>query len=136
MNIITPEQLSALRELAVSLRQQIERGDDVSQSQQRSFTTICFALPDLVDMIGSLEGRCGLYAQAIASNYQAYQGENTTLRQQLEKSERGECHWHLEDKDWGDWLSDCGLEWYLEAENPTENEMRYCPKCGKVLVVD
>ena len=40
-----------------------------------------------------------------------------------------ECHYS------GDYTSDCGLEWNMSnKDSPSENEMHFCPKCGKKLV--
>lgn len=40
-----------------------------------------------------------------------------------------ECHYG------GDYTSDCGLEWNMSnKDSPSENEMNFCPKCGKKLV--
>ena len=45
------------------------------------------------------------------------------------------CSWHLEDYNYGQWESDCGLVWYMSNDNtPKENQMNFCPKCGKELV--
>lgn len=44
-----------------------------------------------------------------------------------------ECEWSEDDD--GIWNSACGLAWVIEAGSPEENEMNYCPKCGKRLVV-
>ena len=45
------------------------------------------------------------------------------------------CSWHLEDYNYGQWESDCGLVWYMSNDNmPRENQMNFCPKCGKALV--
>ena len=40
-----------------------------------------------------------------------------------------ECHYG------GDYTGDCGLEWNMSnKDSPSENEMHFCPKCGKKLV--
>ena len=40
-----------------------------------------------------------------------------------------ECHYG------GDYTSGCGLEWNMSnKDSPSENEMHFCPKCGKKLV--
>ena len=45
------------------------------------------------------------------------------------------CTWRLEDYDYGRWKSECELSWYMSNDDtPTENNMNYCPKCGKELV--
>lgn len=45
-------------------------------------------------------------------------------------------HWKLvqdyyDDEHWK--CSVCGCEWYLEAGNPEENNMHYCPECGAIM---
>jgi regulator of replication initiation timing len=42
------------------------------------------------------------------------------------------CEWTY-DSD-GYWEGTCGIAWALESEGPTENDMHFCPKCGKRLV--
>ena len=43
------------------------------------------------------------------------------------------CEWQS-DPD-GIWSTQCGKDWVFEAGGPVENEMRYCPICGKVLFI-
>lgn len=54
----------------------------------------------------------------------------------LMKSEE-KCYWILSTVlDYVVWFSDCGLDWqFSNPETPIENEMHYCPKCGKKLEV-
>jgi hypothetical protein len=42
------------------------------------------------------------------------------------------CTWR-EDED-GQWESDCGLSWAFPEGGPADNQMSYCPKCGRQLV--
>ena len=42
------------------------------------------------------------------------------------------CRW-VEDSD-GPWRGDCGIEWELTEGTPVENDMKYCPRCGRSLV--
>ena len=45
--------------------------------------------------------------------------------------------WILIDDDKGLWqCSKCGAEWILEAGTPADNEMNYCPMCGRRLEVE
>ena len=40
-----------------------------------------------------------------------------------------------ESSECGDYSSDCGLEWNISNnDSPSENEMNFCPKCGRKLV--
>ena len=50
----------------------------------------------------------------------------------LEDRERV-CDWNLSTVlDCVIWHSDCGLDWqFSNPETPVENEMNYCPKCGR-----
>ena len=47
---------------------------------------------------------------------------------------KSECEWmHNSD---GVWTSDCGATWEFIDGGPTENNMNYCHKCGRVLRID
>ncbi|WP_167957952.1 hypothetical protein [Anaerosporobacter faecicola] len=45
------------------------------------------------------------------------------------------CNWREIDDNWSHyWESECGLVWcFNEDSTPSENEMVYCPKCGKKI---
>ena len=44
----------------------------------------------------------------------------------------GQCEWRNGDA----WETTCGLVWGMDNDaTPAENEMHFCPKCGKRLVV-
>lgn len=47
------------------------------------------------------------------------------------------CVWNLSTVlDCVVWFSDCGLDWqFSNPETPADNEMVYCPKCGRKLEV-
>lgn len=67
--------------------------------------------------------------------------ERNDLRAKLERSEtaleRGEetCEWTPDnDPDWNTWNSQCGQSWVFEESGPAENDMRFCPFCGRLLV--
>ena len=46
-----------------------------------------------------------------------------------------QCVWRPDHEEPNVWQSQCGLLWMLENDDtPTENQMNYCPKCGKELV--
>ena len=45
------------------------------------------------------------------------------------------CEYILELNDFNTWkCSKCGLLWHLAADTPIENEMYYCPKCGRKII--
>jgi rubrerythrin len=61
------------------------------------------------------------------------------LRAELERTKKlvERCEWILIDDDKGLWqCSKCGAEWVLEAGTPADNEMNYCPACGRRLEVE
>ena len=43
------------------------------------------------------------------------------------------CVW-TEDND-GVWDGSCGIAWTFESGGPTENRVNFCPRCGRVVVV-
>jgi hypothetical protein len=43
------------------------------------------------------------------------------------------CEWTRDDYESNIWQGQCGLAFILEQDTPVENEMTYCPKCGKLL---
>jgi len=43
------------------------------------------------------------------------------------------CNWQIHDEEANAWESECGLVWWFEVGEPKENEMNYCPKCGRHL---
>lgn len=58
----------------------------------------------------------------------------TALREKAAR-EMG-CEWFCTDDDANLWeCSECGAEWILEAGTPTDNDMHFCPACGKRLEV-
>jgi hypothetical protein len=55
----------------------------------------------------------------------------------LKKSAEDTCEWTQDDPDDEDcriWNGDCGIMWQFEDGTPKENDMNFCPKCGKQLV--
>lgn len=49
--------------------------------------------------------------------------------------ETATCMWRLAAFDTEPWESDCGLAWTLNDGGPVENDMEFCPRCGKRLQV-
>ncbi len=43
------------------------------------------------------------------------------------------CEWEYDSQD-EKWDSECGAAWVFTANGPIENDMKYCPVCGKLLV--
>jgi hypothetical protein len=60
-----------------------------------------------------------------------------TERDELRKSVTAQatCEWTPDnDPDWNTWTSACGETWVFEVEGPAENDMQFCPFCGRLLV--
>ena len=56
----------------------------------------------------------------------------TQAGQGMSKQSTVNCNWEVDEQNV--WHSACGYELWLHADDgPEENEMRYCPFCGKVL---
>lgn len=43
------------------------------------------------------------------------------------------CHWYY-DRENEAWRAECGYEFVIYNDTPTENGMHFCPHCGGVLV--
>lgn len=55
------------------------------------------------------------------------------LRELQERTEI--CRWKMTDDEMSLWEGDCGAAWnFIEGGDPKENELNYCPKCGRKLV--
>lgn len=62
----------------------------------------------------------------------AWQTWQAAWNRQESKAETVHCQWRQWDT--GDtWEGPCGMTWWLEEGGPEENEMHYCPKCGKPI---
>lgn len=55
--------------------------------------------------------------------------------EELEARPRGSCEWKLDIEEANVWESVCGRSFWLEDGTPTENEMQFCPYCGRNLVI-
>lgn len=57
------------------------------------------------------------------------------IREIIISEQKGTCNYTLEDDDANTWeCNKCGVEWALEAGTPEDNEMNYCPKCGREII--
>ncbi len=52
---------------------------------------------------------------------------------ELESEKAATCEW-TEDESDGSWDGACGEKWCLEDGTPANNNMNYCPGCGRHLV--
>lgn len=41
------------------------------------------------------------------------------------------CEWKEHSN--GGWVGSCKLRWWLDEGTPKQNEMKFCPKCGKSI---
>lgn len=41
------------------------------------------------------------------------------------------CGWSRSDPDADLWEGSCGVSWCLTEGTPTENEVKFCPNCGR-----
>lgn len=48
------------------------------------------------------------------------------------KAKQEPCLW-TEDALDGGWIGSCGVRWECDYETPKDNEMNFCPRCGKRL---
>jgi hypothetical protein len=51
-------------------------------------------------------------------------------KESMKKRKAETCVWK-EDQFEGGWDGSCGIKWWLDYGNPKENEMNFCPRCGK-----
>jgi len=51
----------------------------------------------------------------------------------VEPVEDERCEWRY-DEHCDMWEGDCGIAWAMIEGTPIENDMMYCPKCGKKLL--
>lgn len=64
------------------------------------------------------------------------QAELAALRERVrELEETAVCNWRYEESPtWDVWQGECGAMWSLNDGTPADNDMQYCPKCGRLLV--
>lgn len=75
--------------------------------------------------------------EAVAAAGQRDAALAISLYQELQQAREATCAWTKNEDDWdrAEWVGDCGATWVFEEGGPVENEMGYCPNCGKRLVV-
>ena len=56
-------------------------------------------------------------------------------RQVWAKEGQAVCAWVLDDEDNNTWATTCGNMYVFMEGGPVENDMRYCPYCGKRILV-
>lgn len=67
-------------------------------------------------------------------HYEGYEMALDKVRELILSQQKESCEWTLEDDDANTWeCNKCGVEWVLEAGTPEDNEMNYCPKCGREI---
>lgn len=99
---------------------------------------------EMKEMDESLRSEIETFRATLADN-EAYGltiiHERDELRARLERAEAASqrdeatCEWTPDnDPDWNTWSSQCGKTWVFEEDGPAENDMRFCPFCGRLLV--
>jgi len=53
-------------------------------------------------------------------------------RDSMKKRKSEICRWKEDSEGW--WGGSCGIRWCFDDGTPTENDVCYCPKCGKWMV--
>ena len=83
-----------------------------------------------LEIIGELEKNTA----ALKKDNQLLIEEINALRKQIGFKMNGECVWTYDDEEDSDsWESSCGNSFYLIYGTPGENNMHFCPYCGKKL---
>lgn len=68
-------------------------------------------------------------------HYEGYKRALDQAREIILSEQKQPCNYTLEDDDANTWeCNKCGVEWVLEAGTPEDNEMNYCPKCGREII--
>ena len=44
------------------------------------------------------------------------------------------CVWEFDYDETYSWITSCGKKFYIVEGTPVENEMKFCPYCGKKIV--
>ena len=44
------------------------------------------------------------------------------------------CEWWYDESEWK-WEGQCGAAWQFTDDGPVENEMRFCPGCGRAVAI-
>ncbi len=84
--------------------------------------------PDIADLIVALRNN----APALIARLEAAEARVA----ELERAVSLQCHWKQAIySDFGEWDGDCGISWIFEDGGPEENDMNFCPSCGRILVI-
>lgn len=81
-------------------------------------------------------GRLGTVVEALEKAAEVVEAARSISRFNAALAARGEapsCNWEYSEQS-GCWKGDCGIAFTVEAGSPAENDMGYCPKCGRKLV--
>ena len=73
-------------------------------------------------------GECGLVHMGYSLKKEAIGAWNTRA------NDKDTCDWYAEDEDGSTWgCTECHAIWNLETDSPIENDMHYCPQCGRKI---
>ena len=53
----------------------------------------------------------------------------------METEQKEKCTWRMTDEYIGLWEGTCGAAWQFTNDGPQENNVNYCPQCGKQVVI-
>lgn len=45
------------------------------------------------------------------------------------------CEWHLHRDSFEPWIGTCGIHWIFQDGGPKDNDVNFCPNCGKPVEV-
>ena len=55
---------------------------------------------------------------------------------ELETQKTQRCQWNKDEYAYSNlWSGSCGIEYELISDTPSDNDMIYCPRCGKKIVM-
>jgi tRNA(Met) C34 N-acetyltransferase TmcA len=88
------------------------------------------------DALNEIERLRDALERAINEKEYAEVAQRTLSRRIEELENRGTCEWMRDDdSEWYVWETQCGETWHFDDGGPNENRMKFCPGCGRALVV-
>jgi hypothetical protein len=63
------------------------------------------------------------------------QAQRDEAMRPLQEKNDATCIWRIDDANENTWEGECGNSWIFDDGTPADNSMRFCPFCGKKLVV-
>lgn len=90
----------------------------------------------LLDALKLAHDHMRLYIPHYAKGWNVFDACDSAIaaaEAQQSKQEPEYCDWSLDDREYNTWGGSCGIYWSLIEDSPTDNGMKFCPKCGKPL---